>query len=146
MVTINIVNDFNHIKIAQERHIHELLEKIKSKDVFGNETEIELNIEGCITDYPATPKFIDFFLNYLSNQDGEKKLHIKLDGLGNKEVYILYILVLEGAFFGIKDKIDNEEEISKWQKIMDEKLIEKNIWLKVTFTPDGKEYNYGCKH
>lgn len=143
MVKINIADDYNQIKINHVRHISKLIEKIEKKDVLGNEIGIELNIEGCITDYPATPRFIDYFLNHLSNQNGEKKLHIKVDGVGNKEVYILSILVLEGKFFEINNKIDNEEEVGIWKKIIDGKLKEKNISLKVTFTPDKKEYSYG---
>lgn len=143
MITINVADDFNQIKISQARHINELIIKINNANLLGNETEIELNIEGCITDYPATPKLIDYFLNHLSNQEGEKKLNIKFDGLGNKEVYLLYILVLEGEFFGIKDKIDNEEDVDIWKKIIDKKLKEKNIQLIVTFTPNNKMYNYG---
>jgi hypothetical protein len=143
MKTINVINDFSHIKLAQERHVNELISAIENKGILGNETEIELNIEECITDYPATPKLIDYFLNHLSRQDGIKKLEVKLDGLGNKEVYILYILVLEGEFFGINDKIEAEAEIDTWRKVIDQKLREKNILLNVIYTPDNKEYHYG---
>ena len=143
MIAINVVDDYNQIKIAQVRHINELIEKIQKKDVLGNETDIELNIEGCITDYPATPKFIDYFLNHLSNQEAEKKLHIKFDGLGNKDVYLLYILVLEGKFFGIKDKFDNEEDVGIWKKIIDKRQKEKSIQFIVTYTPNNKKYYYG---
>jgi hypothetical protein len=143
MIRINVIDDFNQIKIAQVRHINELIEKIVTKNILSNEIEIILNIEGCIADYPATPKFIDFFLDHLSKQNGNKKLNILFDGLGNKEIYILYILVLEGDFFGINNKIDSEEEIDSWKQIINEKLKEKNIILTVTFTPDKKVYNYG---
>jgi hypothetical protein len=68
MTTINIEKDFNHIKLAQERHVNELIAKIESSKVLRNSAEIELNIEECITDYPATPKLIDYFLDYLSQQ------------------------------------------------------------------------------
>jgi hypothetical protein len=143
MTKINVENDFNHIKLAQERHVNELISKIEDKGVIKNTTEIELNIEGCITDYPATPKLIDYFLNHLCAKNGQKKLIIKLDGLGNKEIYILYILVLEGVFFGINDKIENEAEVNTWKEVIDQKLKDENISLKVIYTTENKEYNYG---
>lgn len=145
MLKINVQEDFDQIKIAQERHIKELIEKINEKNILKNETELEINIENCVTDYPATPKLIDFFLNHLSNQNGEKKIHIKLNGLGNKQLYILYILVLEGDFFEIHNKIDNEDEIGKWIGLINRKLIENNIILTVTYTTNGQRYDYGKK-
>lgn len=143
MISINIIEDFSQIKMTQMRHVNNLIVKIEEKNVLGIETEIKLNIEGCTTDYPATPKLIDYFLDHLSNQIGDKSLNIKLDGLGNKQVYILYILIFEGDFFGIKEKINSDEEVEKWKIIIDKKLIEKNIKLKVTYTPDNKIYEYG---
>lgn len=143
MKPINVVSDFNQIKIAQERHVNDLIKKIKDAGVVENEKHIELNLEGCITDYPATPRLIDYFLEHLSGLDGDKSLYIKLDGLGNKLVYILYILVLEGHFFGISDKVENENEVDKWVDLINQKLKEKNITLKILFTPNGSEYNYG---
>lgn len=142
-MVINVVEDYNQIKLAQERHIQSLIEQLCQKSILSNETDIELNIEGCTTDYPATPKLIDFFLFHLSAQSGKKNLCIKLDGLGNKQIYILYILVLEGDYFKINEKIENEDEIDKWINIINTKLQEHNISLKVIFTPDNKEYNYG---
>jgi hypothetical protein len=76
-------------------------------------------------------------------QEGNKELIVKLNGLSNKEVYILYILVLEGMFFDIHYKIDNEDEIKQWKTIINQKLKEKSISLKVIYTPDNKEYVYG---
>ncbi|MPM46787.1 hypothetical protein SDC9_93493 [bioreactor metagenome] len=143
MTIINVVEDYNQVKLGQERHIESFIDELREKNILKNETEIELSIENCTTDYPATPRLIDFFLSHLSAQQGNKKLCIKVDGLGNKQIYILYILVLEGAYFGINEKIENEDEIDKWVEIIDNKLKENNISLKVIFTPDNKEYNYG---
>jgi hypothetical protein len=144
MKTINVVQDFKHIKLASKKYVDEIISKIESSKVLENETEIELNIEECVTDYPSTPRFIDYFLYHLSEQqNGKKKLIIKLNGLGNKEVYILYILVLEGKFFDINNKIDNEDEIEQWRTIINQKLKDSNISLKIIFTPDNKEYDYG---
>lgn len=140
---INSITHFNQIKLAQERHVKELIQKIETKGGLGTESIITVNIEGCTTDYPATPKLLDYFLNHLVQQEGMKELTIVLDGLGNKLIYILYILVLEGSFFGINDKIENEEEVNKWETIINNKLMESNIFLKIIFTPDNKEYTYG---
>ncbi|MBK9249113.1 MAG: hypothetical protein IPM69_13620 [Ignavibacteria bacterium] len=142
MITINVLEGFKQLKIGQIRHINELIENIKQSNILNNDTDIELNIEGCYTAYPATPKLIDYFLYYLSSLNGKKKIHIKLDGIGNKLVYILYILVLESEFFNIYDKIDNEDDVKLWEKTINEKLKKKNILLKVTFTPTNKDYIY----
>lgn len=143
MTIVNVFENFNQIKLAQERHIDSLIEKLKSKNVLKDDPEIELNIEGCTTDYPATPKLVDFFLFHLSSLEGNKKLCIKLDGLGNKLIYILNILVLEGEYFGINEKVESEGEVNKWIQIINNKLNEQNISLKIIFTPDDKEYSYG---
>lgn len=143
MKKINIYDDYNHIKLMQSRHVNELITKIENSGGLGNEKEIELNIEDCVTNYPSTPMLIDYFLNHLSHFEGEKNLVIKLGGLGNKEIYILFTLVLGGEFFNIHDKIENDDEIVKWKEIINKKLKEKKIVLRVLYTPDRTEYTYG---
>lgn len=142
-MVINVVQDFNQIKIAQDRHVRELIEKLNMANILNKDSHIELNIEGCITDYPATPQLIDYFLFHLSKLNGTKELVVKLDGLGNKLVYLLYILVLEGKFFEISNKIENEDEVYQWTTLMEQRLKENNIILKIIYSPNNKEYIYG---
>lgn len=142
MYKLNIIEDYKHYQIANIRHTNLLLDKIKDIN-FGNETEIELNIEGCMTDYPATPIFMDYFLFHLENQEGQKEFTIILDGIYNKEIYILYDIVLEGDFFNIKEKNGSEEEIKVWKEIINKKLKNENIIIKIIISHDKKEFFYG---
>lgn len=142
MKIFNIVADFNHINISSPRHINKLITEI-NRDNFDNETQIELNLEGCLTDYPNTPRLISFFLEKLAKIDGHKELTIKLDGLGNKEIYILYDIVLEGDFFGINEKIIPDQKLDEWHDRMNSILLNKNISLTIHYTPEDIKYQYG---
>ena len=142
MKIFNIINDHNQINISSQRHVNKLIEDIKLKS-FESENEILLNIEGCQTDYPNTPRLIDFFLNHLAKIDGKKVLKIKYDGLGTKEIYILYDIILEGNFFNIKEKIETDQELDKWKSKMNSILRSNNILLEIHYTPDNKTYIYG---
>lgn len=141
MIEINMRKDFNIIKLAQERHIKQAISLIDDKP--GNDNDIVLDLSGCIIDYPATPKFVDYFLFQLEKKEGSKSLSIKVDGLGNKEIYLLYTLILEGEFFSTNKKFE-ELEIDKYHKEVNNKLKEKGIILNIIYTPDNNKcYEYG---
>lgn len=141
MIEINMRKDFNLIKLAQERHIKQAISLIDDKP--GNDNDIVLDLSGCIIDYPATPKFVDYFLFQLEKKEGSKSLSIKVDGLGNKEIYLLYTLILEGEFFSTNKKFE-ELEIDKYHKEVNNKLKEKGIILNIIYTPDNNKcYEYG---
>ena len=142
MKVFNIVDEFNQINISGQRHINNLIEKIKNAGI-GNDLEIELNLEDCQTDYPETPKLVDYFLNHLSSLTGNKVLTIKFNGLGTKEIYILYDIILEGEYFGIHEKIDSEEELSKWKLQINSKLRENNICMEIRYTTENTTFTYG---
>lgn len=142
MKVYNIVEDFNQINISSQRHVNKLIKDIIAIGL-KNENEIILNLEGCQTDYPHTPRLIDFFLNSLEKVNGKKKLKIKFDGLGTKEIYILYDIILEGDFFNIMEKIEKEQELDKWRLKMKKILKSKNILLEINYTPKNKLYVYG---
>lgn len=139
---INVIKDFGQINVSSQRHVNKLISEINQKGL-GNSLLIELNLEGCQTDYPETPKLIDFFLEHLSNQTGKKELHIKFNGLGTKELYILYDIILEGSYFNIHEKSESDEELSRWKQKIDDKLKSKGVVLKITYTPENKIYTYG---
>lgn len=142
MKIFNVATDYNHINISSPRHINKLITDINI-DNFDNETEIELNLEGCLTDYPNTPRLISFLLEKLALSDGHKELTIKLDGLGNKEIYILYDIVLEGKFFGINEKITPDQKLDVWHERMNNILLDNNITLIIHYTPEDITYKYG---
>lgn len=142
MKIFKIATDYNHINISSPRHINRLIEEINIYD-FVDETQIELNLEGCLTDYPNTPRLISFFLEKLALIDGHKELIIRLDGLGNKEIYILYDIVLEGNFFGINEKITPDQKLDVWHERMNTILESKNMTLSIFYTPEDIKYQYG---
>jgi len=139
---LNISKDFGQINVSSQRHVDRVINKIKEIGL-GDVHDIILNLENCQTDYPETPKLIDFILVHLSKLEGKKELQILFNGLGNKEIYLLHDIILEGNYFGIHNKIDSEDEVTTWTKIMNEKLIINNILLTIIYTPENKKYTYG---
>lgn len=142
MKEFNILSDYAQLNISGERHVLFLIEEIKKKGLV-NETEIILNLEGCQTDYPETPKFIDFFLSHLAKQTGKKKLTIKYNGLATKEIYVLYDIILEGDFFDIHEKIDSDADLNRWKEKINSKLKYLGITMIVINTADNEYFNYG---
>jgi hypothetical protein len=138
---INIKEEYSRSRLNRERHIDALKSEIEGKGGLGNNTNIKLNIMDCTTDYPPTPLFIDYFLNHLTKQVGKKELIIKQNSF-NRELLVLYILVLEGEYFEIKDKI-NDGEIEKWVRIVNKKLKENDIIIKVVDAENKVDYQYG---
>ena len=139
---LNISKDFGQINVSSQRHVDRVINKIKEIGL-GDVHDIILNLENCQTDYQETPKLIDFILVHLSKLEGKKELQILFNGLGNKEIYLLHDIILEGNYFGIHNKIDSEDEVTTWTKIMNEKLIINNILLTIIYTPENKKYTYG---
>lgn len=139
MSTYNIVEEYGFLNISSKRHVNNLIEKI----VLNNDKTIVLNLEGCQTDYPHTPRLVDYFLYALAKEIGRKKLTIKFNGLGTKEIYILYDIILEGEFFKINEKIEDEKETGKWREIINAILKQSNIILEIIYTTDNTIYEYG---
>jgi hypothetical protein len=141
-MNINVFQDYGQMNVSSKRHVDNLINQIKSKGL-SNDKSITLDLTTCQTDYPETPKFIDFLLNHLSSLEGKKKFKIIFNGLGINEIYILHDLILEGKYFGIYNKINSPDEVNKWTKIMNSKLKIENITLTILYTPDNKTYTYG---
>jgi glutaredoxin 2 len=143
-IIIKLVQEYNHRKLAESRFSEELIEKLKQENKLVNYKNIELDISGCRVGYPATPRFIDYFLNHLSKQEGNKSFTIKMNAIANFEWIFLNILVLEGDFFSIKKKMNSEEDLIDNKKQVNEKLIQNNITFNVVVN-NFTEYKYGDK-
>lgn len=139
---IKVIEEFGQINISSKRHVENLINSINNNGL-GNDKEIILDITGCQTDYPETPKLVDLLLFHLSKLDGEKYLKIIFNGLGNKELFLLHDLILEGNYFEILNKINDPSDVSIWTEIMNQKLKENNIIMTILYVPENKTYTYG---
>ncbi|MFW9876306.1 MAG: hypothetical protein ACFFG0_24685 [Candidatus Thorarchaeota archaeon] len=142
MKTVSIKKDFKEMNLSNSITIEKLIKQFKVTD-YNRENEIKLDLSGCITDYPHTPYLIDFFLDILSKQNGSKKLFIKYTGIGTNELHVLYDLVLEGIFFGIKKESQVDNNLSNWKLKIKNKLSKNNMELTILCPLDKKEYHYG---
>ena len=142
IVAINLVQDYTHRKLADIQFVQELIKKLEGENKLANYKHIVLDICGCRVGYPATPQLIDYFLNHLLKQNGEKTLTVKMNAIANVEWIFLNLLVLEGEFFAINDKINSEEDLTKSKQLMNEKLKQTNIAFNVIVS-NGEEYKYG---
>ena len=141
-ITINLVRDYVHRKLADTQFVQELIKKMEKENKLANYKHIELDICGCRVGYPATPQFIDYFLNHLSKQNGEKTLIVKMNAIANFEWIFLNLLVLEGDFFAINDKINSEEDVIKSKELINKKLEQTKIAFNVIVS-NGEKYKYG---
>jgi len=141
-IIIKLVQDYNHRKLAEPRFTEELIEKMQLENKLANYKIIELDISGCRVGYPATPKFIDYFLNHLSKQEGQKAFTVKMNAIANFEWIYLNLLVLEGDFFLIKKKINNDQDLSNNKIQINKILNQNNITFNVVVT-NVAEYKYG---
>jgi hypothetical protein len=144
MLEFNIRNEYKQINVARPRYVESLIDRIRAVD-FNNANEILLNLEYCLIDYPTTPILIDFFLDYLSKQPGNKKLIVKFNTLGRDEIHILHDFFQGGSFFGLDKKIDSGQEVSKWVETINKKLKQHNIIMEINYTTINihKDYTYG---
>ena len=131
-------------KLYQSFSIDNYKREIREKDLLSNDKSIELNLISCRLGYPSTPQFIDLFLEHLSKQGGDKSLTIKMGCISYFEWVCLNIIVLEGTFFGVTEKINSTEELDCVKKVINDKL--KNHHIHMTIELDNKEktsFNYG---
>ncbi len=143
-VVINVVEKYNFRKLYQSDFVKELKERIEQENILATSKDVELNIISCRVGYPATPQFIDFFLEHLSKQDGSKNLTIKMGCISYFEWVCLNIIALEGAFFNVKNKMNSIEDLNNNRSVIDDKLKENKITLTVILNnAENTEFKYG---
>lgn len=131
-------------KLYQSFSVEDYKREIIEKDLLSNYKDIELNLTSCRLGYPSTPRFIDLFLEHLSKQEGDKSLTIKMGCISYFEWVCLNIIVLEGNFFGVTEKINSTEELDCVKIVINDKL--QNNHIHMTIELDNKEktcFNYG---
>ena len=127
MKRINPKDDFGYefFDVGDEDIVNLILDKLNIED----NLDVELNFQGCITNYPATSRVIDKVLFQLEKLTGDKHLIIKVSLEDDK------IHLLNGLFFGSKFlDIQEDSEILSLEKMdytIEEKITQKNIKLNI---------------
>ena len=137
MKTINILEDFGVYELGSEEEVNPIVEQIA---VEGN-TEVVLDLSGCLPDYPVTSLIIDKLIRETRPLQGKKKINILLEYnlpretlvnwlfLGSKELKIednksLPLPEISNLIFENSHKSNTEISISikdlKTQNIIDE--------------------------
>jgi hypothetical protein len=75
MKQIAIRKDFNVSDVSDEEDVQTIIGKIN----IGSDTDIQLDLSGCLIDYPATSKLVDTIIEQLSSLSGDKKIQIITD-------------------------------------------------------------------
>jgi hypothetical protein len=144
MLTINIAEKYNFRKLYQPHFVNELTERMKKEKILGDSKSIELNIQSCRVGYPGTPQFIDYFLDHLSKQQGDKEFTIKMGCISYSEWVCLNIIVLDGTFFEVKNKMASEMDLAQNKTKIEEKLKTHKIVLRIILGEDKNiEFKYG---
>lgn len=141
MKTISIKKEFHEMNLSNALTIDKLKEQLNAID-YSEVTDFTIDLSGCITDYPDTPCLIDCFLNILSKQEGLKKLIIIYTGIGTNELHVLYDLVLEGTFFGIRKDTKEDNNLNDWKEKIKNTLLKHTMELTILCPLDNKEYHY----
>jgi hypothetical protein len=135
MKIIAIRKDFGVSDISDEEDVRTIIEKI---DVESN-ADVQLDLSGCLIDYPATSKLMDTIVEQLSQLSGRKELEIITD-------YVLPMpTVVNWLFLGSK-RLDMDLNkglpYNEIIQILQTALQRSNIVLKITIRDsEGKAGN-----
>jgi hypothetical protein len=89
MKRIAIREDFNVSDVSDEEDVQTIVDKIN----IGLDTDIQLDLSGCLIDYPATSKLVDTIMEQLSSLAGDKKLQIITDYILPMTTVINWVLL-----------------------------------------------------
>lgn len=118
-------------KLYKNNSVNDYKNEIQNANLLIDSKSIELDITSCRLGYPSTPLFIDLFLEHLEKLDGEKSLVIKMDCISFSEWVCLNVIVLEGHFFGIMEKMSSNEDLVRVKEIINKKLAENRIAMTI---------------
>ena len=120
-----------YTKLYKNSSVSDYKKLIQDENLLTNSKFIELDITSCRLGYPATPQFIDIFLEHLAKLDGEKSLTIKMGCISYSEWVCLNVIVLEGEFFGVMKKMNSNEDLVCVKDIINNKLAENRIVMTI---------------
>jgi ACT domain-containing protein len=127
MKIINIRDGFEVYDISDELDVSAIVNRINIE--LNN--HIQLNLSGCLIDYPATSKIIDKIIEQLSLLTGVKKLEIITDFVLPMSTIVNW-LFLGSIQFGMESKkgLGYDELIELAQKALNKSNIELSITIK----------------
>ncbi len=130
MKIINISKELGIYDIGKVREVDLIINKIQ----LGDASEIEINLEECLIDYPATGKLMDKILLQLEKvKKTDKKLSIIYD-CDLSEATLLNWLFLGSTFFNISEK--KELVLDELKPIILELLKKKAIKMEIFIHDD----------
>lgn len=133
-----------YTKLYKNTSVSDYKKSIQDENLLTNSKSIELDITSCRLGYPATPQFVDLFLEHLAKMDGEKSLIIKMGCISYSEWVCLNVIVLEGEFFGIMEKMDSNEDLARVKEVVNKKLTENGIVMTIILDDTTqKPFEYG---
>lgn len=133
-------------KLYLSSKVNEYKTAIAEEGLLKNFKHVELDITSCRLGYPSTPQFIDLILEHLARQDGKKSLLIKMGCVSYFEWVCLNIIVLEGSFFGVKEKLSSMDDLNQVKEKVNQKLRSSNIVMTVELDNDENTFfSYGEK-
>lgn len=129
---ISVYDTYEVNDLTSDTNTNAFIERLKSElPISEMENEIELNLDGCVTNYGAISPLIDYLLNILTEHDGHKKLIVKMSGPTSTGVIYSKIFG-DSALFGTKGRINGEDAIQDWTQRVSRTLESKNITMHVT--------------
>jgi hypothetical protein len=133
-------------KLYLSSKVDEYKTTIAEECLLDHYNHIVLDITACRLGYPSTPQFIDLVLEHLAKQSGEKSLLIKMGCISYFEWVCLNIIVLEGVFFGVKEKLSSMDDLNQVKEKVNQKLRSSNIVMTVELDNDENTFfSYGEK-
>lgn len=108
------------------------IERLKKElAIDKEENEIELNLDGCVTNYGAISPLIDYLLNILAEHKGDKKLIVQMSGPTSTDI-IYSKLFGDSSLFDTKGRINGANAtIQEWTQKVSKYLKPKNITIHV---------------
>lgn len=141
--TIN-ASEKGYTKLYKNSSVSDYKKLIQDENLLTNSKSIELDITSCRLGYPATPQFVDLFLEHLAKLDGEKSLKIKMGCISYSEWVCLNVIVLEGEFFGVMEKMNSNEDLVRVKEIVNKKLVENGMVMTIVLDDiTQKSFEYG---
>ena len=135
----NLYNDFGMKDAGNRILVRSILERL---DILSHKN-VELNLQSCLLDYPATSILLDHFLYQLSNIQGEKAFIVRVD-CNLPDATLLNWLFLGSSFFKIEDsKVLAKDSI---KTILSNHLSKHSISLIINVTDRNNEVINSIKY
>lgn len=139
MRKISISKDIGVYDIGKVREVETIISQIEI-----SETEVQINLDECLIDYPATGKLMDAILSQLEKTGTDRKVLRIVYDCDLSEATLLNWLFLGSTFFNISEKkeLGLDELKPAISKILSEKNIVVQICIQNFEGVELKNYSY----